>query len=94
MSWSVGTTGTKDEVKKRFVEQMDVYVKMYNGKEEGKDVTLVKERGLALLEAQTVPAGKLVSLTAFGSHSVWDGNISNASFKFELGFIDAPPQAA
>jgi 3-hydroxyisobutyrate dehydrogenase len=31
-----------------------------------------------------------VSLTAFGSHSVWDGVITNASFKFELGFIDAP----
>ena len=93
MSWSVGTTGTKEEVAARFAEQMDVYIKMYDGKEEGKDVALVKDRGLALLAVQKLPEGKHVSLSAFGSHSVWDGEISNASFKLEIGFIDAPKTA-
>lgn len=91
MSWSIGMTGTKDELKSRFADQMAVFEKMYEGKPEADDVTAVKTRGLALLDAQVLPEGKLVSLAAFGSHSTSDGNVTNAVFEFKLGFVDAPP---
>lgn len=89
MSWSVSIKGTKEEAAKQFALEMTANEDRYSGKEEGKDVALVKERGLALIEAQQVPDGMLVTISAYGSHSTSNDRITNAGFNLTLGCAEA-----
>lgn len=73
MSWSIEVVGTKAGVAKHVAESLDKTAKMYEGKEEAKDVHAAKERILAAVEAMDLEGqGYAVKVSASGSQS-WTG---------------------
>ena len=86
MSWSIEVTGTKAAAAKRVAEQLDKVAATYDGKEEAKDVLVVKERILGLVEALDLTSDgytdwNAVRVNANGSQSTNGKGVVSASFQ-------------
>lgn len=89
MSWGIEITGVKDAVAAKFAADMDKVAAMYVGKEEGKDIVAVKERGLALIDALAMGeehgyTWNAVKVSASGSHGLSGGGLTSASFRLDV----------
>lgn len=80
MSWSIEVTGTKAAVAEHITSRMDSLAERYGGLEESRDLLVVKDRLLALVEA--------CDLTTDG-FTTWNGVLVKASGSHYTTGIDA-----